>query len=196
MPGRAQQLRRPPGGGGPDQGGVKRDVVQVRPSIHCDVCRDARTVWSGEYVDRAGHARAGRMIDCPACCGRPPANNGRSAKSSAPKASEQSIQRALVDLLSRTARPGVAWTHMPAGEARHKGVAGKLKGMGTKPGWPDIIIIQAGQMYGLELKTEAGRVSPAQQQAHADLTAAGAIIAVAYGLDQAVQQLKEWGVVR
>lgn len=112
------------------------------------------------------------------------------------RASEEAIQRALVDLLTRAAIPGVAWTHMPSGEARHKGVAGKLKGMGVKPGWPDLLIVRQGQLYGLELKAALGRVSPAQRQAHADLTAAGAIIAVTYGLDEAVQQLKAWGVVR
>lgn len=118
------------------------------------------------------------------------------ARSVLHRASEEAIQRAVVDLLSRAARPGVAWTHMPAGEARAKGVGGKLKGLGTKAGWPDLVIVMAGQLYGLELKTNAGRVSPAQQAAHAELVAAGAIVAVAYGLDQAMQQLKSWGVVR
>lgn len=111
-------------------------------------------------------------------------------------ASEESIHRAIVQLLQRAARPGVAWTHMPAGEARAKGVAGKLKGMGTRPGWPDLLLVREGQIYGLELKTGTGRVSPAQVAALANLTAAGARVRVCYGLDPAIETLREWGMVR
>ena len=51
-------------------------------------------------------------------------------------------------------------------------------------------------MYALELKTEDGKLTPAQQQAFAELRAAGAIVDVAYGLDQALAQLEAWGLVR
>lgn len=173
---------KPPGGGRPDLDSYERDGVRVRPYM---------SGGAGPSHDVLASAPAGSGQQRGACRAAALATGQGPAK-----ASEHAIQRALVELLSHAARPGVAWTHMPAGEARHKGVAGKLKGMGTKPGWPDIIIVMAGRFYGLELKTAAGRVSPAQRQAHAELTAAGATIAVAYGLDEAVQQLKSWGVVR
>lgn len=112
------------------------------------------------------------------------------------RASEETIHRAVVDALARAAKPGIAWTHMPAGEARAKGVAGKLKGMGVKPGWPDLLIVKGGRLYGLELKTETGRVSPAQVAAHEALRAAGAEVAIAFGLDAALEQLARWGVLR
>ena len=108
---------------------------------------------------------------------RPP-GLGRSGLTRA-RPTEETIHRAVVDMLERAATPGIAWTHMPAGEARAKGVAGKLKGMGVKAGWPDLLIVKGGRLYGLELKTESGRVSPAQVAAHAALRTAGAEIAVA-----------------
>ena len=115
---------------------------------------------------------------------------------SLPPMSELHIQCAIVDLLTRAARPGVAWTHMPAGELRHPAIAGKLKGMGVKAGWPDLLLIRDGKMYGLELKTWKGRISPAQASAHADLELAGATIAVAHGLDAAIFMLREWEMLR
>lgn len=128
---------------------------------------------------------------------RPATHNdhGRSGLTRA-RVSEETIHRAVVDVLARAAKPGIAWTHMPAGEARAKGVAGKLKGMGVKAGWPDMLIVKGGRLYGLELKTETGRVSPAQVAAHEALRAAGAEIAVAFGLDAALEQLARWGVLR
>lgn len=124
------------------------------------------------------------------------AASGPRAGAASPRLSEETIHRAVVDVLTRAAMPGIAWTHMPAGEARAKGVAGKLKGMGVRPGWPDLLIVKDGRLYGLELKTETGRLSTAQVAAHAALTAAGAEIAVAYGLDAALAKLKSWGAVR
>jgi VRR-NUC domain len=111
-------------------------------------------------------------------------------------ASEEYIQRALVQLLERAVTPGVAWTHIPSGELRHRAVAGKLKGMGVKAGWPDLMFWHQGRTYGLELKTPTGRLSASQAAVHEGLTAAGAIVAVAYGLDAAIAQLKTWELIR
>lgn len=118
------------------------------------------------------------------------------ARTCQPVPTEEAIHRSVVELLRRAVRPGVAWTHMPAGEARAKGLGGKLKGLGTKPGWPDLLLVSGGQLYGLELKRPGGRVSPAQTAAHAELAAAGATIGVAYGLDEAIEQLKDWGMIK
>ena len=112
------------------------------------------------------------------------------------RASEEAIHRAVVQLLERAACANVAWTHMPAGEARGPGTGGKLKGLRLKPGWPDLLLVKAGRLYGLELKAAGGRGSAAQAGAHAALARAGATVAVAHGLDAAIAQLKTWGMVR
>lgn len=122
--------------------------------------------------------------------------NARRRHSSQNKIKEEAIHRAVVDLLKVSARPGVAWTHMPSGEARGPGIGGKLKGLGTKPGWPDLLLVRKGHLHGLELKCKDGRLSPAQIAAHEELTAAGAFVCVAYGLDEAIRVLKGWGMVR
>lgn len=114
----------------------------------------------------------------------------------APAPSEESIHRAVVQYLDRAAKPDVVWTHIPAGEARAAGLGGKLKGLGTKAGWPDLIFLRDGRFYGLELKTERGRVSPAQHAVQTRLMMAGGEVEVAYGLDEAIEQLKAWGITR
>lgn len=123
-------------------------------------------------------------------------SGSRLASRGAPRCSEESIQRAVVQLLTLTAKPDVAWTHVPNGEARHKGVAGKLKGMGVKPGWPDIMLIRQGRCYGLELKTAKGKLSPAQIAAHEALREAGCEVATAHGFDEAHRALLSWGLIR
>lgn len=57
------------------------------------------------------------------------------------------------------------------------------------------MFVKEGRFYGLELKTEAGRLSGAQQLAHVSLITAGAQVAVAYGLDEAIHILKRWEIV-
>ena len=75
---------------------------------------------------------------------------------------EAQLQRALVEHLAWRARPGVFAFHCPNGGWRSRVEAAILKAMGTVPGVPDIIIIYDGHCFGLELKAEGGRLTPAQ----------------------------------
>jgi len=113
-----------------------------------------------------------------------------------PRLSESQIQIAVMEHLRLRALPGVVAWHVPNGGSRSKAEAGRFKAEGVVPGIPDINILWAGHFYGLELKAEKGRVSPAQQDMHEQMTAAGATVAVAYGLDAAIRQLEAWGVLR
>jgi hypothetical protein len=71
-----------------------------------------------------------------------------------------------------------------------------LRGLGLVAGVPDLIIVHEGRFFGLELKSDGGRLSEAQKAAHAALRAAGATVAVAYGLDAAIKQLEQWHLLR
>ena len=71
-----------------------------------------------------------------------------------------------------------------------------MKGLGARAGVPDVIAIKDGHAYALELKSLAGRLSPAQRDVLAALRAAGATVSVAYGLDAALAQLEAWALLR
>ena len=71
-----------------------------------------------------------------------------------------------------------------------------LKAIGTVAGVPDIICIFEGRCYALELKAERGRVTDVQRVVHERLREAGAHVAVAHGIDQALAQLEAWNLLR
>jgi hypothetical protein len=109
---------------------------------------------------------------------------------------EQVIQRAVFAHIAARAVPGVFAFHPANGGFRTRVEGAILKGCGVVPGTPDIIIICKGQTYGLELKSEGGRATSKQRETIAAMEAAGAHCAVAEGLDQALQQLEEWQLLR
>lgn len=64
-----------------------------------------------------------------------------------------------------------------------------LKMLGVKPGVPDLCLpVPCGKFHGLyiELKTENGKPSPAQEWWRAELRAEGYAAAICYGFDAAV----------
>ena len=109
---------------------------------------------------------------------------------------EQQIQRAVIDHLAWRACPGVWWCHIPNGGWRSKIEASILRGQGVKSGTPDLLIIADGKAYFLELKAPRGRISPSQHECHEALCAAGARVAVAHDIDQALARLAAWQLLR
>jgi hypothetical protein len=112
----------------------------------------------------------------------------------APK--EETIHRAIVSHLAHRAVPGTVWWHTPNGEARHAATGGKLRALGTRRGMPDLMFLKAGTLYALELKRDGGKVSDAQRSTLSELEAAGAVVAISYGLDDALWRLGEWGMLK
>jgi VRR-NUC domain-containing protein len=109
---------------------------------------------------------------------------------------EQGIQRTVfAHLAVRGVRDCFAF-HVPNGGWRSRAEAAIMKGLGVRSGVPDLIAIKAGHAYALELKAPAGRLSEAQRGAHAALCAAGATVAVAYDLDDALARLELWQLLR
>jgi hypothetical protein len=110
---------------------------------------------------------------------------------------EQAVQKALfLDHLRIRGVPGIFAWHTPNGGWRSRVEGAIMKSIGTMPGIPDILILREGHLYGLELKSERGRLTPAQFQCHVRLEAAGAKVAVAVGIDEALAQLEAWGLLR
>jgi VRR-NUC domain len=109
---------------------------------------------------------------------------------------EQQIRVALADHLRLRAAAGTYWFHPANGGGRTAIEGAILKACGVRAGTPDIILIKSGKTYGLELKATNGRLSDAQQAAHDEMRAAGAEVAVAVGIDQALAQFETWGLLR
>jgi VRR-NUC domain len=109
---------------------------------------------------------------------------------------EQDIQKALADHLRTGAAPGTNWFHPANGGARTAIEGAILKACGVRAGTPDLILIKDGRTYGMELKADKGRVSPAQTKAQEEMRAAGVTVAVATGIDEAIKQLEVWQLLR
>ena len=109
---------------------------------------------------------------------------------------EQEIQKLLFKHIRSRAMPGVFAFHCPNGGKRSKIEASIFKGLGVKAGIPDVLIFYRAQIFGLELKAGNGRVSPAQLATMNDMEVAGARVAVARSLDEALVTLECWGVLR
>ena len=109
---------------------------------------------------------------------------------------EQDDQRALVKHLQIRAAPDTYWFHPANGGARSATESAILKACGVRSGVPDLILIRGGRTYGLELKSLKGRLTPAQDTAHQEMRAAGAEVAVAVGLNQAIRQLEDWNLLQ
>jgi hypothetical protein len=94
------------------------------------------------------------------------------------------------------ATPGVFAFHPANGGWRSRIEAAILRGLGVRAGVPDVIAVRDGRTYALEIKSPGGRLTPAQNVAHAALRTAGASVVTSYGLDDAVAQLERWGLLR
>jgi hypothetical protein len=105
---------------------------------------------------------------------------------------EEQLQRAVVQLLAIYAGRGLlAFCHCPNGEYRTPGVAGRLKAMGTIPGVPDLLVWLPGSMsFGIELKTERGRLSADQSRWHSTLSSLGHRVYVCRSIDEVEAALR------
>jgi hypothetical protein len=98
---------------------------------------------------------------------------------------EQQIQGAVFQHFRARSAPNVFAFH-PANGGYRKPIEAKiLQGLGVTSGVPDVIAIKDGR-----------RVTDVQRVVHERLREAGAEVAVAYGIDQALAQLEAWNLLR
>jgi hypothetical protein len=109
---------------------------------------------------------------------------------------EQALQKAVFEHLAWRGVPGLFVCHYPAGGWRSPVEAGIFKSLGAVAGVPDIIIFYAGRCFALELKAPHGRLTPIQIETQDRMRAAGVTVATAIGLDAALAQLEQWGLLR
>jgi hypothetical protein len=114
-----------------------------------------------------------------------------------PTATELEVHRAIVEHLVWRKAEGCFAFHIPNGGYRTKAEAGIFKSLGVVSGVPDVMLLHEARLHGLELKKEGtGRLSPAQLAVHEALRKAGCEVATAYGVDAALDQLRQWGLLR
>ena len=105
---------------------------------------------------------------------------------------EQQLQKAVLEHLRWRGVPELFAFHVPNGGWRSPVEAAIFRALGVVAGVPDILVIRNGQVFALELKTEHGRLTQTQAETQQRMCAAGAKVAVAIGLDAALQQLEQW----
>jgi hypothetical protein len=119
----------------------------------------------------------------------------RKAPVSRPK--EIVLHMAVAKMLRDHALPSWQWCHIPSGEARDIRTAVKLKQMGVRRGWPDLVLISpAGLLHCLELK-RAGETLTVDQEAFQTWSIKNGVpYVVAYTIDEALVALDVWGCLR
>jgi VRR-NUC domain len=85
---------------------------------------------------------------------------------------------------------------VPNGGYRRPVEAAIMKATGTVAGVPDTIWIKDGRVFAIELKALGGRLSDAQLKTMAEMREAGAVVAVATGIDEALCKLENLGLLR
>lgn len=72
-----------------------------------------------------------------------------------------------------------------------------LKKMGLTPGVSDLVIVaEGGRFYGMEVKTEKGRLSESQVIFRDRCRELGIPYVVVRSVEEVVEQLRTWGIVR
>jgi hypothetical protein len=128
----------------------------------------------------------------------------------APVIGETDLHEAVAQLLAKVLMPEVEWTTFPAGNVPlAREYASKLSRLGLQRGWPDIVLLFEGRIYGLEIKKPGGVLSRTrivrtrsgapreligQVDRFARLRAAGMTIEVVNSVDQAISVLYSWGL--
>ena len=101
---------------------------------------------------------------------------------------------------SSTSRSGrcsnIYWLYVGNGGRRSPIEARVFKSLGVRPGIPELIVIHQGQIYRQELMADTGKIAPVRAAAHARMRAAGAEVEVATGINDALDLLQRWQLLR
>ena len=110
---------------------------------------------------------------------------------------EALLQRTLFKHSGWRRQPGWQFWATPNAAKRSPRYGAELKRQGMQAGVGDVSALSpTGKYHELELKTEYGRLSPAQRARLETMTDLGHTMEVAYGLDDALRKLLAWGAIR
>lgn len=105
---------------------------------------------------------------------------------------EREIQKAIFSHFKQRGAPRAFAFHPRNGGKDQRGRrAGINAGQGVVSGVPDIIIVNDGRTYALELKRPGGKLSAEQIIVMERMEQCGAIVEIAYGLNEAIKWLED-----
>lgn len=111
--------------------------------------------------------------------------------------SEHSIQVSLVTELGYRLRPEIVRYAIPNGGLRNIRVAQKMKAEGLQPGMPDLgFAIEDGRCRWLEMKADKGSLSIYQIGIRRRLERLGHEWAMARSVEEAMDHLNKWGLLK
>jgi hypothetical protein len=90
---------------------------------------------------------------------------------------ETDVQRAICDYLALRGHFFSRTNNAPIFDAGRKAFRALPKY--TRKGWPDICLIKSGMFYGIEVKSEVGKLSPEQEQMRDDIEKNGGVYLLA-----------------
>jgi hypothetical protein len=119
----------------------------------------------------------------------------------APDPLEQQIQRSIVQLLDGFLRPEWYFTHIANGELRSPATAGKLRGLGVRPGAPDLVLVgrspEHAGAHWMEVKRDAkAKLRPAQAAFQTRCQLLQIPHVVVWSLDMAIAAFRRWDCLR
>lgn len=111
---------------------------------------------------------------------------------------EQVIQTNFLSYIAQAGIDGLFAFHIPNGQNVGPFVGMKLTRMGLVAGMPDLMLIHKGHLFALEIKNDKprGKLSPSQIMTIAALREAGVECAIAYGLQDCIDQLDAWRLTK
>ena len=134
----------------------------------------------------------------------------RSFRLTMPDPDELDIHESCAQALDKLLLPPAFWFAYPAGHVKLNGAqVARLARIGLKPGLPDIWILYQALLFGIELKTRAGKLSKTrigrtrrgaprlylgQNDVFPKLEAAGTTIAICRSVDDMLAQVYAWGI--
>lgn len=127
-----------------------------------------------------------------------------------PSASESDLHTSVAKALDALLTPPAIWACYPAGHIQlPPAAAAKLSRAGLKRGWPDLLVLHDGHIFGIELKRPGGRLSKTrtvrtkrgglrvldgQEDTFPRLREAGMRLAVCESVEAVLTTLKQWGI--
>lgn len=110
---------------------------------------------------------------------------------------ETILQKAVALILDAEMAEGkLVWWHTKNAEKMRPHQAKFWEQMGRKAGVPDVIIVQDGKWYLIELKAQSGSLTPKQKLMHTKLKNHQILVAVCRSVQEVINYLTKHGVLK